>query len=201
MSKFRNKYRVESARLANWDYSKPGAYFVTIITKNREHLFGRIENDQMLLNYAGKNAHRCWMNMPKHFPHVALDEFVIMPNHVHGVIFIVNEPNAGNAQYKMKYENVMGSQIVETQNFASLRNTTGNKFGPQSKNLGSVIRGYKIGVTKWFRGHGNNKTIWQARFHDHIIRDENELNNIRRYIINNPLKWNNDDYNKHEAMI
>lgn len=188
MSKFKNKYRIESARLKDWDYSKPGAYFVTIVAFERENLFGNIENNKMILNGAGKNAHGCWIDIPIHFPHVVLDEFIIMPNLIHGIIFIIDR-------------NFI--KPVETQNFASLRNekhktTPGNQFGPQSKNLGSIIRGFKIGVTGWYRENGIYKTIWQSRFHDHIIRNEIELQRIRQYIISNPPNWNNDDYNKWE---
>jgi len=185
LSKFKNKYRIESARLKGWDYSTPGSYFVTSVTYKRGNLFGKIENNEMILNDAGKIVSQCWINIPKHFSHVKLDEFVIMPNHVHGIIFITH----GNLNIP-----------VETQNFASLRlqnkNSSGNKFGPQLKNLGSIVRGFKIGVTKWYREQGITDAIWQSRFHDHIIRNETELQNIRRYIINNPLNWNKDDYNK-----
>jgi putative transposase len=177
MPKFRNKYRIESTRLKKWDYSMPGAYFVTIVTNNRENLFGEIKNNKIILN--------------------AADEFAIMPNHVHGIILIIE-----NIFYNNK--NNSNTLIVETQNFASLRksnkqsqtNSSINKFGPQSKNLGSIIRGFKIGVTKWYRERGINQKIWQSRFHDHIIRNENELNQIRQYIINNPSNWKEDEHNK-----
>jgi REP element-mobilizing transposase RayT len=91
-----------------------------MVTKNREHLFGQIKNGQMILNYAGENAYRCWVDIPKHFPHVMLDEFIIMPNHVHGIIFIINKPN-GDGRNEMVNKNIMETQIVETQYFASLR--------------------------------------------------------------------------------
>ncbi|GAB6283200.1 MAG: transposase [Ignavibacterium sp.] len=189
MSKYRNKYRVESARLKGWDYSTPGAYFVTIVTYNRQNLFGEIKRGRMILNDDGKNVYQCWLDIPKHFPHVELDEFIVMPNHVHGIIVI-------KYQYLNNSVETQNS-VVETQNFASLRNIyiSGNQFGPQSKNLGSIIRGFKIGVTKWYRNLGIDKNIWQPRFHDHIIRNEKELHNIRQYIKNNPLNWDNDDHN------
>lgn len=187
MSKFNNFYRIESCRLNNWDYSSPGAYYLTIVTHNRENLFGEIENNKMVLNDAGKIVYKCWMNIPEHFPHVMLDEMIIMPNHLHGIIFIIEKEIINN-------QNIVETHCVETQNFASLQipNSLGNQFGPQSRNLGSIIRGFKIGVTKWYREQGINQKIWQPRFYDHIIRYEAELKNIRQYIINNPLKWNDD---------
>jgi REP element-mobilizing transposase RayT len=226
VSKFRNKYRNETTRLNFWDYGEAGWYYVTIVTKHRKKLFGKIINGEMKLNDAGQNAFDCWMQIPIHFPHAMLDEFVIMPNHVHGIIVITKKINSN----EMKKYDTAGTQndvgirnTVGTQNFASLREyfatphknfatphknfatphknftsprkqmKSGNKFGPQSKNLGSIIRGFKIGVTNWYRERGIGDTIWQSRYYDHIIRDENDLNRIRNYIINNPKNWRDDN--------
>ncbi len=175
--KFMGKYRIGSTRLKGYDYGSDGGYFVTICTNDRENYFGEIRNGIMGLNDLGLVAHKCWQAIPDHFPFVVLDEFVVMPNHIHGVLFIG-----------------MTGHGVETQDFASLReirNKTkpmGNEFGPQSRNLASIIRGYKIGVTKYARENGLVFS-WQSRFHDRIIRNEQELDRIRRYIRNNPLKW------------
>ncbi len=125
MTLFKNKYRIESARLKGWDYSSPGAYFVTIITKNRVCCFGDVENGFMHLNELGKIAKQCFEKIPEHFPFVSVDVFVIMPNHVHGII-IINDQNGDGI-------------FVETQYIASLR-ISNNKFGPQSKNLASIVR-------------------------------------------------------------
>ncbi len=132
--RFQNKYRIESARLSSWNYGWNGAYFVTICTQNRELFFGEISKRKMHLSEIGRITDTCWKDIPNHFPFVHLGEFVVMPNHVHGII-IVDKPNDGT---------------VETQDFASLPNlkqTPQNEFGPQSKNLASIIRGFKIGVT------------------------------------------------------
>ena len=86
--KFLNKYRIESARLKNWDYSSPGYYFITICTKNREFYFGDVKNNKMILSPMGKIAYDYWLKIPEHFPHVASDEFIVMPNHVHGILKI-----------------------------------------------------------------------------------------------------------------
>jgi len=188
MTLFKNKYRIESARLQNWDYGWNGKYFVTIVTKNRECYFGEISNGKMILNDLGEIAEKCWREIPEHFPFVILDEFIVMPNHVHGIIEI-----------KKIYD---GGLTVETQNFASLRMDCKqqykfppqNKFAPQSQNLGSIIRGFKIGVTK-YANENNFNFGWQPRFYDHIIRDENDLNRIRNYIYNNPRNWGKDKFN------
>jgi REP element-mobilizing transposase RayT len=184
--KYHNKYRISSARLQNWNYGSNASYFVTIRIKKGEHIFGVIENGKMLLNDVGKKAETCFNDIPIHFPFVEMGTFVVMPDHVHAIITI-NKP-------------------VETQNFASLRipesskqssessKPSYNKFGPQSENLASIIRGYKIGVTKFA------KTIypefaWQPRYHDHVIRDLKSFERIQEYIINNPRNWNG----KHDA--
>jgi len=195
MTLYQNKYRVETTRLRGWDYSKPGAYFVTIVTKNRECLFGNIVVNEMILNYAGNIVQQWYLDIPNHFPNVKLDAFIIMPNHVHGIIFITEN----HAQPITTTVPV----IVETQNFASLPPSTNarnekqpytNQFGPQSKNLASIVRGFKIGVTKWFRQNNNHNPIWQSRFHDHIIRNDESLQRIRNYIVNNPKSWQKDTF-------
>jgi REP element-mobilizing transposase RayT len=123
----------------------------------------------MILNEYGKIVQRCWLEIPQHFPNVRLDEFIIMPNHIHGIIVINND--------------------VGVQNFEPLQNKY-QKIIPRS--IGSIVRGFKIGVTKWFRENTNIYTVWQRNYYEHIIRNEKELNEIRKYIINNPLKWELD---------
>ncbi|MCX6245084.1 MAG: hypothetical protein NTU98_10310 [Bacteroidetes bacterium] len=187
MTLFQNKYRIETTRLKGWDYSKPGAYFITIVTKNREWLFGNIVVNEMMLNDAGNIAQQSYLDIPNHFPNVKLDAFIIMPNHVHGIIFITeNHVDAQN--FAPLSITIPVPAMAETQNFASLPYK--NQFGPQSKNLASIVRGFKIGVTKWFRENNNQNSIWQPRFHDHIIRNDESLQRIRDYIENNPKAWN-----------
>ncbi len=181
---YKNRYRVESARLKNWDYSANGYYYITICTKDRIHYFGNIINDEMILSKIGNMAYKYWQEIPNHFPFVRLDEFVIMPNHVHGIVII------DNATFE-------DATIVETQNLASLQMPSSPcaKFGRQSKNIASIIRGFKIGVTK-YATNNNISFKWQPRFYDHIIRNEKELENMRNYIFYNPQKWAEDDYYK-----
>ncbi len=192
MDKYQNKYRIQSARLQNWDYGWNALYFVTICTAHRECFFGEIDDGKMILSKIGEMAQKYWYEIPEHFPFVKLDEFVVMPNHIHGIIEIAKTDD--------KRDNVAGRNNVETQNFASLQQPSPqssqpkNKFGPQSNNLASIIRGYKIGMTK------NAKIInpnwgWQTRFHDHIIRNDGEYQRIKNYIIENPAKWKDDKFN------
>jgi len=179
MDKFKGKYRIPSARWAAWDYSSNAAYFVTICVANRAHDFGEITDSGMTLSPLGQSALVCWNEIPAHFPFVELGEFIVMPNHVHGIV-VINKP--------------VSDAIVETQNIASLRNGPKNRFGPQSQNLASIVRGYKIGVTKFARQNGI-PFVWQARYHDHVIRNMGEYERIYQYILDNPQKWKEDEYN------
>jgi REP element-mobilizing transposase RayT len=178
MKLYKNKFRIDSTRLKDWDYSSTGYYFVTICTKTKEKCFGDAVNGELNLTHLGKVACKYWQEIPHHFPHVKLDAFVVMPNHIHGIIIIEND-----------------DQVVETQNFASLQEFQPNEFGPQSKNMASIVRGYKIGVKKWATIN-NIAFAWQERFYDHIIRNEDDLSDIREYIVNNPLNWEKDEENK-----
>lgn len=166
--KFNNKYRISTARLNNWDYGWNASYFVTICTHNRECYFGNSLNGKMELSEIGKLAEKYWLEIPQHFPFVKLGAFVVMPNHVHGIIIIDRQPS------KIKMQ--------------------ANKFGPQSRNLASIIRGYKIGVTLNARKIDAD-FAWQKRYYDHIIRDDNSYNKIIEYIIENPIQWVEDELN------
>ena len=191
VNKFQNKYRIPSARLQTWDYGSNTAYFITICTQARISWFGKIEEQTMKKSEIGNFASQCWFEIPRHFPFVVLGAFVVMPNHVHGIVIINKNDLVGDGD---------SVRIVETQNFASLQSTQQqnwqpNQFGPQSQNLASIIRGYKIGVTKL--AHTIESAFqWQPRYHDHIIRNANEYKRIENYIINNPSNWNKDKFYK-----
>ena len=162
MTKFQNKYRIESTRLHDWDYGSNGYYFITICTKNKLYYFGEIIDEEMNLSEIGKLAEKYWYEIPQHFPFVKLGAFIVMPNHVHGII-IIDKPD------DERIDNIDNN--VETQNFASLQRPQ-NKFGPQSQNLPSIIRGYKTAVTINARKI-NPDFAWQSRFYEHVIRNEN----------------------------
>ena len=154
-----------SIRLKHYDYSQAGAYFVTICTHARACVFGDVVDGAMVLNDAGKMAAQCWRAIPEHFPHVALDVFVVMPNHVHGILFIHDAP-----------------ENVGANNYSPMPRGT-------SKTVGAVVRGFKTGVTKWARCHTAVRDVWQRNYYEHVIRDEASLLQIREYINNNPLQW------------
>jgi REP element-mobilizing transposase RayT len=202
--KFQNKYRIPSARMQNWNYGWNAPYFVTICTKNREHYFGNITNGKLQLSEIGQMAEKYWYEIPQHFPFVQLGAFVVMPNHVHGIIIIEKPVETQNiasgrndGRNDDRNDGRNDGRNVETQNFASLPPTPPtppkNTFGPQSKNLASIVRGYKIGVTKNARQiHADFE--WQPRFHDHIIRDNESFIKIQTYISENPMKWVDDKF-------
>lgn len=139
----------------------------------------------MKLSNIGHLAEKYWQEIPAHFPFVILDKFIVMPNHIHGII-IIDKKDDGHG--------VETQHNVETQNIASLQPPQPeNKFGPQSQNLPSIIRGYKIGVTKNARKI-NPTFAWQSRYYDHIIRNDKSMQKIRTYIWQNPLNWHNDEF-------
>lgn len=173
--KYKNKYRIKSARLPNWDYGSNGMYFITICTQNQEHFFGDIVGGEMQLKEIGEMVETEWLKtfeMRKDM-NLQIGEFVVMPNHFHAIIMI------GDNEYNTQ---------------------TKNKFGPQSKNLASIVRGFKSSVTMFARKNGNIDFAWQSRFYDHIIRNKKSFNNITNYIINNPKKWDEDKFNKKETI-
>ncbi len=178
MTRFKGKYRIETTRLKNWDYASPGYYFVTICTRRREHFFGEVVSDKMCLSPVGEIAQQFWSEIPAHFIHVQLDEYVIMPNHVHGIVRIVN------------------NEAVEMRHGASLRDSKGNRFGPLKRgSLQAIINAYKGSVTRIGREISPHQFAWQTGFHDRIIRDEAELNRTRIYIQNNAAQWGLDQNN------
>ena len=207
--KFKNKYRTESCRHKLHDYSGTASYFITISTKNKEHFFGKIKNGKMEYSNLGLIAKKCWQEIPQHFNNVRLDEFVIMPNHTHGIIHfhktklypvetqnlvsLLSQPvSLLSKPVAFSLQPVSSSQPASSPQYQPQQ----NKFGPQSQNLASMIRGFKIGVTKYARNNTQINTVWQRLYHDRIIRNDYEYNHIKQYIINNPKKWESDCFYK-----
>lgn len=181
-----DKHRRRSIRLPGYDYTRPAAYFVTVCTRNRECLFGDVVDGEMRLNELGETVRACWHEIPDHFPHVGLDEFVIMPNHVHGILVIVET-------------NVVGARHVGARHAVPLRQTQRTEqFGkPLAGSIPTIIRSFKSAVTKRIndlRGTAGI-TVWQRNYYEHVIRDEESLNRIRQYIIENPRRWHLDREN------
>ena len=161
-------------RIKDFDYSQPGGYFVTICTKHRLYLFGEIFREEMRLSSVCEIAKRFWLEIPKYFPNTELDEFVIMPNHIHAIIII-------------------NSSVVGIHHNESLRKHSYQHIIPYS--LGSIIRSYKGAVYRECRRQGYDDFYWQRNYYEHIIRNDKDLNNIRDYIEGNISKWEIDKDN------
>ena len=176
MGSFTN-YNRRSLRLKEYDYSLAGVYFITACTQNRECLFGEIKNGEMISNDAWPMVRSVWDKLPNHFPTTEPDECVVMPNHFHGVIFLVGAP-------------LVGAQIEKDEKRVGTRPTP---------TLGDVIGAFKSITTNEYI-HGINKKgwtpfrnrLWQRNYYEHIIRNEKALNKIREYISANPLQWEFD---------
>ncbi len=181
--KYQNKYRIESARKKGYDYSQNGAYFITIVTKNRECFFGDIVDGKMQLSEIGKIVWDEWFASEKIRNHIFMDEFVIMPNHIHGIVIINNDDCRDALQ-----------NVSTTDKTDKPKNKFFSKISPSSKSLSMMVRQFKSAVTIKSR-EINPDFAWQPRFHDRIIRNENELNRIRHYIRENPVKWYRDRNN------
>ena len=207
-NKFQNKYRIPSVRLQTWDYSNNGAYFITICTQNREHFFGNIKNGIMQLSENGKFAALFWYEIPNHFPMVELGNFVVMPNHIHGILtmnhpvetrFIASDNNdeMNNSQFIASYNYDDDNNSNQTRLIASLQGKNGGFSGDKNPMIGNSISK----IIRWYKGRCsfecrkiNPNFGWQSRFHDHIIRNSRSFDNIQDYIEQNPLKWDEDRF-------
>ena len=177
-------HRRKSIRLKEFDYSKPGAYFVTICTHDRKCLFGNIIGEKMILNKSGKMMEHWLMKLPQKFLGIQLDNYIIMPNHIHMIIHIVgvNPRVCPNESQKIQEGEHTGS--------------------PRQISLPEIVQWFKTMTTNNYirnvkRNHWKpfNKKFWQRGYYEHIIRNEKSLDRIRHYIINNPLKWEIDKNN------
>lgn len=190
MTIFQDKYRIESARAKWWNYDNPGDYFITICTKNNNHLFGRIEDGEMILNEYGQIVLDCWLDLPNHYDNIVLGEFQIMPNHIHCIVGVNDSkiivPESVSVQ--MGFKPVCATDDSTPDNISDI-NTEKKIHG-----VFEFIRALKSFSSRRINEKRNTKGIpnWQERFHDHIIRNEEEYNRIRDYIINNPKKWDKD---------
>lgn len=160
----------QSIRLQNFDYSQSGAYFITICTYNRNLLLGEVVNGVMVLNEFGRIAVDEWLATQTIRENIIIDKFVVMPNHIHGIIII----RRGTLQ----------------------RAPTPEQFGkPTSNSIPTIVRGYKSTVTKQINQlrQTPGANIWQRNYYEHIIRNDDDLAQIREYIVNNPMNWHLDN--------
>jgi REP element-mobilizing transposase RayT len=181
------KHHRRSIRLKGYDYTQAGAYFVTMVTWRREPLFGEIVDGETRLNGLGQVVQREWERLTHRFPHIQLDAFVVMPNHVHAIIFIVDGRGEASA---IKKPVLSESLSVD----ASPQHAP---IGTQPGSLGAIIQNFKsisarkINQIRCMRG----SPLWQRNYYEHIIRHDGELNRIRQYISDNPRRWAEDNEN------
>ncbi len=166
------KHHRRSIRLLGYDYSQAGAYYVTIVTYQRDCLFGKIENEEMILSDLGKIADECWRAIPDHFPLVELGAYVVMPNHVHGIIVITN---GRGTIYRAPTQEQFQKPVVGS--------------------IPTIIRTFKAAVTRRIGREHNATGIWQRNYYEHIIRDQTDLQNKTDYVDANPVLWDEDENN------
>ncbi len=172
-----------SLRLKSYTYSWPGAYFVTVCTHHRRCLFGVLCDGTMRLNDLGQLIQRVWLETGKRRSRVTLDEYVIMPNHLHGILFIQGGLNGNSVSSPPGQGRAVGSPL--------------RRPSLQAGSLGAILAQFKSQATKNARAKGlwGNQPLWQRNYYEHIIRDEEDLNRIREYILSNPRRWSEDQDN------
>jgi putative transposase len=179
-----SKHHRRSLRLEHYDYSQAGVYFVTICTHQREHLFGKITKGEMHLNTFGQVAFDEWIKTETVRTNIIIDEYVVMPNHIHGIILIQNSP-------QNNVDDVVGACGPHAQKTQPPSN--GILTAPRAGSLGAIMAQYKSIVTKRIQKlHGEKIPVWQRNYYERIIRDDGGLSRARQYIINNPIKWESD---------
>ena len=178
-----------SLRMKGYDYSREGAYFITMVTQDRFHIFGEIVNEEMILNEVGEIAKKVWLQTPIIRNNIILGEFIIMPDHIHGILIITPTPNEG--------ANDEGANCNSPHSpHSSPHSHSPQKFQSPSKTIGAIIRGFKGSATKQINELNISKGIYhspqkifQRDYIDKIIHDKMAFQNISNYIINNPKNW------------
>jgi REP element-mobilizing transposase RayT len=198
MTLFHDRYRIPSARLHGWDYAAAGCYFVTICTQNRACILGTVGEGGVILSAAGWVVDRCWREIPLHHDGVFLDEFVVMPNHLHGIVGINDthrdRPSRRDVACNVSTNHPNGDPPPRRDvacNVSTKPSSTMSSIAPPAGSLGTIIRSFKSAVTKHCRAAGLD-FAWQSRYHDRIIRDVRALAEVREYLRNNPAQWHLD---------
>jgi REP element-mobilizing transposase RayT len=181
----RNRNRYDPLRHTGRDYSRPGKYFVTICTGQMEKWFGDIINGEMHLSGIGHLASQMWYEIPDHFPFIGLDEFVVMQNHIHGIIII-------NRSIEKPIVGALHATPLPLPDAKFLKNETMSSISPKPGSLSVVVRSYKSAVTK--NAHKfDNGFYWQPGFYDNIICTAGQLKRIKKYVLDNPQNWNGNE--------
>jgi putative transposase len=178
---YQEKYLIRSTRRPNYDYSSPGSYFITICTKYRKPHFGRILNQKINLTEIGEMARSFWIEIPQHFKNVLLDEFIIMPDHLHGIIIILNKTSNPRDIAQLRLHRIQPSI-----------NQQMSQISPKPNSLPTIIRSYKSICTREINKiYPSAEFKWQSRFHERIIQNNYQLKNVQNYIRNNPKNCGN----------
>lgn len=174
--RYLNKYRIPSNRLRGWNYAQNGHYFITIVTKDRKEIFGKIVDGQMILNNIGEIVNAEFLKSFEMRNELYLGEYVIMPNHIHAILILDNDEN-----------DVAANDHIGTDDIG-----TGFKSSSINRIDDWIDNANNDGHANVYQKYNKNNPLWQANYHDHIIRNEMEYRRIAKYIVNNPLKWNED---------
>ena len=177
----------KSIRLKEYDYSNPNWYYLTICTYDKRNILGKIINGKMNLNNCGKIVEEEWLKTKEIRQNIDLDYYIIMPNHLHGIIIIERRGELHSSQMNSQEKNNDGRIQYAP---------TNNKLKSPSQTVGAIVRGFKSSVTKRIRefNQKEDEKVWQRNYYEHIIRNEKDFYRIRNYIQNNPLKWELDEY-------
>lgn len=200
-------YKIQKQyRKPGYDYTMNNAYFITICTQNRIYHFGRVENCEMILSPIGKIVAKFWSEIPKHFKNIILDNWIIMPNHLHGII-IIQDPNqsAFHDCIDLNRRNAP-RRVLENHTDSIFQKNTPRRvptgIQPLVKgSISSITNHFKGNIKRYCNKNGFEHFAWQSRFYDRIIRNEQELYNIQNYIYNNPLNWNRDRNNLENLLM
>ena len=207
MSKFRNKYRVESHRMPGWNYAGNGMYYLTVVTQNRVCLFGKIENGKMKLSEFGKIADSEWYKSFEIRTELFSDDFVLMPNHLHAIVILKNIDDCEETHGRVVEAHGRAPLHAHNANVGDQINDKNrkNKLYRKPKSISSFMAGYKSAVTtrinNWIDNNSPkekyNRTnrLWQVNYHDRVIRNQEEYLRIKNYIRNNPKDWKSDGFN------
>lgn len=203
MEKFQNKYRIPSARLQNWDYGANGAYFITICTDKMRHYFGEVIEGEMQLNDLGKLAHELWQEITNQFPYIELGNFIIMPNHMHGILIINKSTPVQTRFIASPNSDKRTDKKTEEKNDQKTDNKTDQKKGGLTADKNPMLNENISRIIRWYKGRCSFEMrkihadfSWHSRFYDHIIKDSRSFENIQTYIENNPFKWEEDKFYK-----
>ena len=180
------KHHRRSIRLEGYNYKQSGAYFVTIVTQNRICLFGDISDGEMILSDTGRSAEVSWVGLSSRFPTVSLDSFVVMPNHIHGIIIVGAQFIAPDSSQ------FIAPPASMTHNYAGTAQEGAMNRAPT---LGEIVRSYKAVSTRLIRQTANADFAWQRNYYEDVVRSDESLNRIRQYILDNPLRWSIDREN------